>query len=180
MKTKTVICKECGEPFNAELRETRRGNAKFCSRSCSMKYINAHRKFHELKCHFDQCQKQYKSKNSNSLYCSDQCSRKARNLRSTGSIRNGRNKLKRAVIAITGETGFQCFICGWHEDSCDIHHIVPRNKGGTNDLSNLSVLCPNHHRLADRKKLKDPPSVFSRYRTISSSPGGELDAQAGN
>jgi len=32
----------------------------------------------------------------------------------------------------------------------DVHHIVPRNEGGTNRDSNLIVLCPSHHRLADR------------------------------
>jgi len=32
----------------------------------------------------------------------------------------------------------------------DVHHIVPRREGGTNRDSNLIVLCPSHHRLADR------------------------------
>lgn len=32
----------------------------------------------------------------------------------------------------------------------DVHHIVPRREGGTNKDSNLIVLCPSHHRLADR------------------------------
>ena len=32
----------------------------------------------------------------------------------------------------------------------DVHHILPRNEGGTNRDSNLIVLCPTHHRLADR------------------------------
>lgn len=32
----------------------------------------------------------------------------------------------------------------------DVHHIVPREDGGTNRDDNLIVLCPVHHRLADR------------------------------
>ena len=32
----------------------------------------------------------------------------------------------------------------------DVHHIIPRKEGGTNRDSNLFVLCPVHHRLADR------------------------------
>lgn len=34
--------------------------------------------------------------------------------------------------------------------SLDVHHIVPRHEGGTNNASNLIVLCPKYHRLADR------------------------------
>jgi 5-methylcytosine-specific restriction endonuclease McrA len=34
--------------------------------------------------------------------------------------------------------------------SLDIHHIIPRQEGGSNRRSNLVVLCPTHHRLADR------------------------------
>jgi 5-methylcytosine-specific restriction endonuclease McrA len=32
----------------------------------------------------------------------------------------------------------------------DVHHILPRSEGGTNRDGNLIVLCPTHHRLADR------------------------------
>lgn len=40
-----------------------------------------------------------------------------------------------------------CAICGWNEARCDIHHIVPKSKGGTNDMDNLICVCPNCHRL---------------------------------
>lgn len=42
--------------------------------------------------------------------------------------------------------------CEWCEDQLDhpeVHHIKPRSKGGTNDESNLIVLCPTCHRKAD-------------------------------
>lgn len=38
----------------------------------------------------------------------------------------------------------QCSIC--HGHTIDVHHIIPISEGGTNDLDNLMVLCPNHHR----------------------------------
>lgn len=34
--------------------------------------------------------------------------------------------------------------------SLDVHHIIPIEEGGTNEDRNLIVLCPSHHRLADR------------------------------
>jgi predicted HNH restriction endonuclease len=42
----------------------------------------------------------------------------------------------------------KCIICEWDICEPDIHHIVPKNEGGTNDHSNLICLCPNCHRMA--------------------------------
>ena len=41
-----------------------------------------------------------------------------------------------------------CELCDWRVASCDIHHIVERKDGGSNDLNNLIILCPNCHRKA--------------------------------
>lgn len=45
-----------------------------------------------------------------------------------------------------------CEICDW-KYGVDIHHITPVRHGGTNGFNNLVALCPNHHRLADKKLL---------------------------
>ena len=55
------------------------------------------------------------------------------------------------------ETG--CFNCGWDRGTCDIHHIVPVSKGGTDLNSNLTYICPNCHRLAHEGKLTTFTSV---------------------
>lgn len=31
----------------------------------------------------------------------------------------------------------------------EIHHITPVSEGGTEEASNLILLCPNHHKQAD-------------------------------
>lgn len=43
----------------------------------------------------------------------------------------------------------KCKVCGF-EIVVEVHHIKPRRDGGSDDLSNLITLCPNHHTLADR------------------------------
>ena len=72
--------------------------------------------------------------------------------------------------AIRQRSGFGCVICG--EMPCDIEHIVPVSKGGTNEISNLTLLCTKHHRevTAGRISKKDverfrgkPARLSSRY-----------------
>lgn len=29
----------------------------------------------------------------------------------------------------------------------EVHHLVPRSSGGSDDISNLAAVCPAHHRL---------------------------------
>lgn len=47
----------------------------------------------------------------------------------------------------------KCQACGWspraeHDmDFCEAHHVRWLSRGGTDDLSNLTLLCPNHHRV---------------------------------
>ena len=48
-----------------------------------------------------------------------------------------------------------CSRCGWKEAVCDLHHINGRKGPDAHSHSNLSMLCPNCHRLADRGKIKE-------------------------
>ena len=47
-----------------------------------------------------------------------------------------------------------CFNCGWGEEVGDVHHIIPKAKGGSNSHDNLTYLCPNCHRLVHKGKLQ--------------------------
>lgn len=40
----------------------------------------------------------------------------------------------------------KCQVCG-REYSGQVHHVIPKSKGGTNDLSNLITLCGRCHML---------------------------------
>lgn len=43
--------------------------------------------------------------------------------------------------------GNKCSDCGWDKGFCHVHHIIPKSAGGTDELENLIVLCPNCHQI---------------------------------
>ncbi|OUJ18886.1 Restriction endonuclease HNH family [Methanonatronarchaeum thermophilum] len=47
----------------------------------------------------------------------------------------------------------KCEWCEEHTDYPEVHHIKPRAEGGSNDTSNLIVLCRNCHGKADRNAI---------------------------
>ncbi|KKM08345.1 hypothetical protein LCGC14_1724710 [marine sediment metagenome] len=62
-------------------------------------------------------------------------------------------KSARTRLKIIKRSGFGCAICGWNEAQCDMAHVIPKVEGGTYELDNIVILCPNHHRMADSGKL---------------------------
>ena len=59
----------------------------------------------------------------------------------------------------------ECQICGWAPrrnygaELCEAHHIRWLSRGGSDDLGNLVLICPNHHRAIHRC---DAPFDFAR------------------
>jgi len=47
----------------------------------------------------------------------------------------------------------ECFICGY-EDIVEIHHRIALKNGGSNDIDNLYIVCPNHHTMIHRGLIK--------------------------
>jgi len=70
---------------------------------------------------------------------------------------------KRTISKVLKRLKASCSNCGWGEASCDLHHIVPKSKGGDDTDDNLTVLCPNCHRLAHNNKLTIFKSVSVVY-----------------
>ena len=51
-----------------------------------------------------------------------------------------------ARLATLRRAGFRCADCGRGDDgTLHVHHVVPRDLGGMDDLANLVVLCPGCH-----------------------------------
>ena len=51
---------------------------------------------------------------------------------------------------------YRCRVWGCScRKNIEVHHIVPRSKGGPNEEWNLITLCPYHHNLITSGKLSD-------------------------
>ena len=62
----------------------------------------------------------------------------------TANLRRDANRIRKKKIVGTGE----CEICGFgHTRVLHMHHILPFKLGGNNDDDNLSIVCPNCHKL---------------------------------
>lgn len=48
--------------------------------------------------------------------------------------------------------GFKCAVCGFAL-CLNVHHIIAKSLGGSDELSNLITLCPNHHAMAHANHL---------------------------
>lgn len=101
-------------------------------------------------------------KSNNTKYCSERCQRKASLTPSRVSdiIERGKRKSKRNPDLLFA-FGHKCAICGWsipqwipgykhHElaGGCEMHHVIPVCEGGTEETTNLILLCPNCHKMA--------------------------------
>jgi 5-methylcytosine-specific restriction endonuclease McrA len=63
---------------------------------------------------------------------------------------------RRTTAKILRRMELSCFTCGWYHKNVvgDIHHIIPRKDGGSDENSNLTYICPNCHRLAHSGCIK--------------------------
>lgn len=62
----------------------------------------------------------------------------------------------------------RCAVCGFSE-VVEVHHIVSRAMGGSDMLSNLILVCPNHHSMIDRGLIfiKDIHKKFEDYASLN-------------
>lgn len=133
------VCAICAKPLYRRPKELARGKV-YCGREC---VSVAQTIWKECPV----CGTRFKS-GLNKTACSHACS----NIRRTGiTYRTGRSgcnatrvrRLKRLLIELYGP---RCNQCGYDNlNILQVHHRVPRAHGGTDDLDNLDILCPNCH-----------------------------------
>jgi len=68
---------------------------------------------------------------------------------SYGEVKKHRAWIRMQAIKKYGQ---RCELCGFRL-ALDTHHILPKNKDGPHEVSNLMVLCPNCHALISRGYL---------------------------
>lgn len=155
-KTITKNCPECNIEFTTNLSDHIRGRGKFCSLSCAASSNNDNRIPIEKVC--GSCQTIFFSKTKTAKYCSSNCNRSVNN---KGKNYRSRTYLNAKIVKLFNGNP-ACFNCKWDLDVCDMHHIIPISKGGTDELNNITVLCPNCHRLAHKNKLTSITPISER------------------
>lgn len=161
-KLKTKNCKNCDVTF--EITRRNRKNV-FCTSSCAISFNNRLRKKPSVE------QKVKTSETLKRFYTEK--FRTSQSLR-IGKVTKTDKKPKnifdcslRTTCKIIKRLNLGCSICGWKEGTCDIHHINGRNIDDANNHKNLTLLCPNHHRLVHNKKIhKDELITLDKYLPI--------------
>lgn len=155
---KKIICLNCGNE-----KESRDYRIKFCSRSCAAIFNNRKRlpMTKEQRNKISDSLKKYYSINESKSKGFDHAKKVGKGTKGKYKkrpIKSIYEVSSRTRSKILSRLNISCCICGWNKDSVDIHHILPKKKGGTDELNNLTPLCPNDHRLADRNKIA--PDIF--------------------
>jgi predicted HNH restriction endonuclease len=145
MKTKKCKNPECKKDF--EITRDKRSNV-YCSRSCSASHTN------KLKPPVsDETKKKIKNALLKNKVKRIENISKATKGKYKKEIRSIQELSSKTVQKILKRLNLGCSYCGWDKTTCDIHHIFGRKIEDPNNHSNLTLLCPNCHRMAHENKL---------------------------
>jgi predicted HNH restriction endonuclease len=154
METKN--CKHCNKEF--EVNSKNRRNL-FCNSSCAGSYNNKKRapQSEETKNKISETLKNKWAESRELFSTGDNHSKKVGNS-TKGKFKKNVETIyelsKRTVQKILKRLNLGCSNCGWNQTTCDIHHINGRKIEDCDNHNNLSLLCPNCHRMAHEGKLK--------------------------
>jgi len=103
-------------------------------------------------------------KSRRKCFCSAACSKESHRRAVTG-IPKAMNRTGKNAARV--RDGGKCVMCGFSVVTA-VHHIVSKKTGGTNEITNLVTLCPNHHYMAhagllDESQLTEKAGEFSFY-----------------
>lgn len=151
----TLTCPTCGGEFTRRRQEVR-GAFQFCSKSCAGRVSgntplrSPRRPAAEKRC--EECGRTYSVKGSQEgrrRFCTKVCEMAFRSRvmvgRGNPNYRHGQDQTSAKTTALRAYPA-RCAVCGF-DVILDVHHIVPKSRRGTNDVDNLILLCPNHHRM---------------------------------
>lgn len=143
-------CLNCERSFEVYPSEIKKGNGKFCSRSCATTFRNIHNnpakdalvKWKISKHHADV------KDEKNPMY--------GRKGKLSPSYIDGRNKFngetyRRKLLASGRES--VCKICGESREKLDVHHVDGNRRN--NELNNLIWLCKKCHNTIAHENIRD-------------------------
>jgi hypothetical protein len=150
-----AVCRNCGREYRPRRHAGRR---KFCSRACANRAhsravrenAQAYRAGRSAVVR-QGCGKTFhvaRHRSASARYCSKACLFVHRFAPKSGERdRAGSNNLHAARDSARKHLGEKSLLCGF-DVFVETHHILARRDGGTNRIENLSLLCPNHHKMA--------------------------------
>ena len=174
-------CEHCGKSFETRPYVKER---KYCSRECrdqfrrertGSKHPLYKRETHPCRvCGNPVSVTKSMLKQKRLCFCSNACAKESHRIALTGVPKvNARRSGKMAARVRDGGT---CVLCGFSHVTA-VHHLIPRNQGGSNKLENLVTLCPNHHYMAhaglipieEMEKHAKPFSFFNGVPVVAKS-----------
>ena len=152
-------CERCGKEHDGSF-----GSGRFCSKACAnTRYITeeqrkktrssvkeSHEKYFQKGCKCEKCGNIFHTKDYSRRFCFDCLPTTIKHTPGKKDPKSILDVSKRTTMKILKRMNLPCSCCSFHLDGIqlDIHHIVPKSKGGTDDMSNLTYICPNCHRIA--------------------------------
>lgn len=145
-------CLNCGEKFMAVKTEVKRGNGKFCSRSCSSQHRADHLEKHPPNVSCANCGKEFyrtvsqvKKSKSGLFFCGRTCKDRSQRIGGIKEIMpdhygQGASHYRNICKA---HHDMICVVCG--EDKIVAVHHYDKNHDN-DDPKNLVPLCPTHHK----------------------------------
>ncbi len=164
-------CLHCQNKFSADPKEVKRGNAKFCSRSCSSKHAAAQRPKPEPNVECAWCQKKfYRNESGKTLsksglfFCTRACKDRAQALDGLEQLHlphfgSGIHCYRDIAFRTKPKQGERCNYNA-NEAAIIVHH-KDRNRDN-NNISNLEVLCCNCHAI----EHYDPQTLLAACQTF--------------
>lgn len=166
-----VQCKTCNKDHEGTF-----GSGVFCSRRCSNTRLvteEQKQKVRETILALNEDKKEIIScgacgkeiianKKRKQKYCNQSCANtaKSRDANRRATIDSIWKMSSRTRCKVLKRFGKGCCRCGWNEATCDLHHIHGRKIPNPHAASNLTLLCPNCHRLYHNKQI-GPNDVIS-------------------
>ena len=155
-----MICENCGKEHDGKY-----GTGRFCCRACSntrshspeqrLKASKSLKKTYErMKREGRACEKCgniYHSADSSRKLCFDCLPRTIKRAKVKRKPKSIYDISKRTIAKIFRRMALPCSCCGIFIDKSvvfDLHHIISRKNGGSDNMDNLTYICPNCHRVA--------------------------------